>query len=161
MHSDRFAQIILLAASEIENAFGTWAAAVGHSRRPRGVGQCQAFALSRYPAFCSMKVAVPRFSLAFQPWAGWSLTSPPDWWTAGYNKVKHDRLGNPGAPSLHRAVSAVCALLVVLLHFYTSVHGEQCVMPFELAPSLLATFDEQGGIEGGYIGWSWQLPRTP
>lgn len=158
VYSDRFAQIILLAASEIENAFGTWSTAKGEAR-PKGIVQCRAFALSAYPAFRSMKVAVPRFSLTIQPWLKWSETEAPEWWTAGYNKLKHDRLGYPGAPSLHRALSAVGALLVVLLHFYTSVHGQQFVMPMELAPSLLATFESAGGINGGYIGWSWELPR--
>jgi hypothetical protein len=63
VYSDRFAQIILLASSEIENAIGTWAEAAKFDPRPRGIGAYQAFVLSRCPAFCSMKVAMPRFSL--------------------------------------------------------------------------------------------------
>ena len=159
VYSDRFSQVILLACSEIENALGAFAHAARCEPFPRGIGAFQGCVLGRFPAFCSMKVELPRFSLTIEPWKGWTADAPPDWWTSGYNKIKHDRLGHPGAPSLHRAISSVGGLLVVLLHYYTLMHGEQCMMPSDLAPTVFVPVDEHSfGGESG-VFWSWRLPK--
>jgi hypothetical protein len=159
VHSDRFAQIILLACAEIENVMRAFSVAAGCVPVPSGIGAYQQCVLSKYSAFRAMKVSLPRFSLVVHPWANWTPTEAPDWWTFGYNKIKHDRMGHPGAPSMHRAISSVAALLVILLHYYTLLHGDQCAMPFDMAPTVFDPVDEQSSGQGG-IFWSWRLPRS-
>jgi|SRR5882724_3144571 len=159
VHSDYFARIIVMACVEIENCLKAFASEVSVTQQPLNIHQFQPVVLGRYPLFTSMKIDVPRFSLSpLEPWAGWTATAAPDWWTNGYNKIKHDRIGHPDAPTLFRAISSVAALLVLLLHFYRLKHGTTQVSDI-LAPTLLLPHEIQNdGLYSGSVGWVWELP---
>jgi hypothetical protein len=158
VHSDYFARVIVMACVEIENCLRSFASKVANNN-PQSIGQFQAVVAGQYPHFTSMKIDMPRFSLqSLEPWAGWTSGTAPDWWTHGYNKIKHGRIGHPDAPTLHRAISSVAALLVLLLHYYRLEHGHVQVSSM-LAPTLLLPQEpENDGIYSGSVGWVWSLP---
>ena len=102
-------------------------------------------------------MVMPRYSHRVHPWKEWTSSSAPDWWTNGYNKIKHDRMNYPAAPTMIRAIGAVSALQVLLLHYYRLRFGD-CMLPNENAPALLHPLDEGDPWLGTFIGWSWRLP---
>lgn len=165
VHSDEFARIILMAATEIENAlkaFAFWAK-VRHPGTPKNVSSIQhLYSVVTYvfPKFCSMKLLCPRYSLLIEPWKGWSSGSAPDWWTNGYNKIKHDRMAHPGAPTLQRALNAVGALQVVLLHYYRLEAKEPAIADRGI-PELLVPWEENHPADGASMLWQWVLPDDP
>lgn len=57
-----------------------------------------------------------------QPYSEWQGTQydPLDWWTEGYNKVKHNRLENRTCASLKRTVESLAGLLLAI------VQSENC-----------------------------------
>jgi hypothetical protein len=158
VYSDHFARIILMACTEIENCLNSLAVAVGCTPKPESIGEYQSCVSATYPQFNNMKIDVPRYALAFEPWQHWTSSAAPDWWTFGYNKIKHDRMGHPQAPTMFRAMSSVGALLVLLLHYYRQLHGRHCMMPTEISPCLLVPHEGDDGIYGSLSSWIWTLP---
>lgn len=162
VHSDEFARIILMACSEIENAlklFAFWAK-VRDPATPTDVaniGKLYGVVTHKYPKFCDMKISMPRYSLLLQPWKEWSTSAAPDWWSNGYNKIKHDRMSNPGAATLQRAINAVAALQVVLLHYY-KLDSPESVIADRGIPELLIPWEENHPAGGASTLWAWQLP---
>ncbi len=157
VYSDEFARVILIASSEIENALRTFSSYTQYTPEPSSIHKFHSCLTSFYPKFCEMKLILPRYSLQIKPWDGWSNTSAPDWWSLGYNKIKHDRLNHPTAPTMIRAITSLGALQVVLLHFYKK-RFPGCFMPFEISPQLLLPWDEDDRNYGAGILWDWRLP---
>lgn len=162
VYSDEFARIILMAATEIENALKLFAfrARVRDATSPTDVANiCKLHTLvtHKYPKFCDMKIYMPRYSLLTHPWDGWSASTAPDWWSNGYNKIKHDRMGNPGAGTLVRAIRAVAALQVVLLHSYRLESSDVGIADRGI-PELLIPWEENHPMDGASTVWMWSLP---
>lgn len=167
VYSDEFARIILMACSEIENAlklFAFWAKIRDPATPTDVTNICKLYGVvtHKYPKFCNMKISMPRYSLQLQPWKEWSTSAAPDWWSNGYNKIKHDRMSNPGAASLRRAINAVAALQAVLLHYYRldALDGEVGIADSGI-PELLTPWEEaheNDSMEGASTVWMWSLP---
>jgi len=155
--SDHFSMIILAAAAEIENALALVANHIACQPPPGNIHQYFTCVTGTYPNFCNTKISMPRFSGMFTPWQGWSASSAPDWWTNGYNKIKHDRLNYPDAPTLGRALNAMAALQALLLHYYKLI-DPHATMPSALEPKLLQIVEPSTDFETGCIQWSWELP---
>ena len=102
-----------------------------------------------------IRAAHPRYMLTVTPWEGWTEKEGPDWWENGYNKIKHERLKHPGAPSMIRAINAVGALQAVLLYLYRTKHGH-CAIAIDIAPRLIEPLEDEFG--GSSLVWGWQLP---
>jgi hypothetical protein len=60
----------------------------------------------------NIKVYIPRYSLAFNPWGSWANGTNPDWWSS-YNKVKHERNQHYHKANLNNALNALAGLLVM------------------------------------------------
>jgi len=157
VYSDQFARIILMASTEIENVLNSFAFWAQCNPKPSSILAYFPCIAGSFPRFCDMELVMPRYSIGFKPWEGWSTKAAPDWWTLGYNKIKHDRINHVDAPTLIRAVKSVGALLVVLLHFYRRRYGE-CLMPAEIAPNLMVPWVREDENLGAFIGWDWVLP---
>lgn len=158
VYSDHFARIILMASSEIENCLNAFAAAADCAPRPSRIGGHYTCVTSKFPHFCNTKLVLPRYATELTPWDGWCEASGPDWWSLGYNKIKHDREGHPNAPTMLRAMNSVGALLALLLHFYRLVHGGDCGMPLEIGPKLMIPWEKDNDFLGVTISWHWELP---
>ena len=157
VYSEHFARIILMSSSEIQNCIRGYAHSTGYSPVPGSIGQHQAFISSKHPNLNQSRVVLPEYSLEFEPWKDWSDSNAPDWWTYGYNKIKHDRLQYPNAPTLKRATESVGALFALLLHYYSFL-DPKCCLPIDTAPSTFALYQESAGCDFGGIFWSWKLP---
>lgn len=157
VHSEHFARIILMASTEIENCIRGYAHSANYAPVPGSIGQYFTFINSRHPSFTASKIHLPEYSLDFEPWNAWSSANAPDWWTYGYNKVKHDRLQYPNAPTMRRATESVGALFVLLLHYYSYL-DPQCCLPMNTAPTLFVLHEEPTDFESGGVYWSWTLP---
>ena len=158
VYSDHFARIILMASSEIENCLNSFAAAARCEPKPSYILKHHECVTGTYARFCEAKLVMPRYSIELFPWEGWSQTAAPDWWTLGYNKIKHDRNGHPDAPTMLRAINSVGALLALLLHYYRLVHGADCGMPSEIAPKLMIPWERNNDFLGITMSWHWELP---
>lgn len=160
VYSDEFARIILMAAAEIENAFKSFAFWAQTTPLPSSIHQYFDCVSAKYPKVCEMEMIMPRYSLGFKPWDGWSSSSAPDWWTYGYNKIKHDRMNHPGAPTLIRAIKSVGALQVLLLHFYR-LRYSKCLLADDVQPQLIRPWDRNDPHQGAVMAWEWKLPDDP
>lgn len=166
VYSDEFARIILMAASEIENAlkaFAFWLRVKGGAAEaePRNILEFYRVVTAAFPSFCTMSVFMPRQSLLLTPWEDWSVTSAPDWWSNGYNKIKHDRINNESAPTLRRAIYAVGALQVVLLHYYRVRYPGGMIADRGI-PEVIVPWDERNAEWGNASTlWDWHLPDDP
>jgi hypothetical protein len=158
VYSDHFSMIILAASAEIENALNSIAHHISYTPKPNGILQYHACVTSRYSLFCDTEFAMPRFNGKFKPWKDWSDTTAPDWWTNGYNKIKHDRLSNPKAPTLERALNSVAALQSLLLHYYRLLIPS-VTMPSELEPRLFRLEENVNELNFSGTSWRWELPN--
>ena len=158
VYSDQFAAIILLACTEIENALRAFAAWAECEPMPTSINSYCRCILNTYPHLPKMVVSIPRYGLTMRPWHGWTDNSPPEWWTLGYNKIKHDRLKHPTAPTLWRAINALGGLLVVLLHNYRAIHRISSI-PMENMPHLYEPTALDDLEWGATFSWSWHLPH--
>ena len=161
VYSDEFSRIILMAATEIENALKAFVFWTFKEKPPSSIHQYFNCIHEKYPSFCSMEMVMPRYSIGFKPWDGWSASSAPDWWTYGYNKIKHDRMNHPNAPTLIRAIKAVGSLQVLLLHYYR-LRYRQCGFSFDVKPHLICPWDkynESDEFLDATISWTWRLPN--
>ena len=157
VYSDEFARIILMAATEIENALNDFAFWTLTTPRPSSILKYFDYANAIYPQFCEMELLIPRYSIGFKPWDGWSSSSAPDWWSFGYNKIKHDRMNHPDAPTLIRAMKSVGALQVLLLHYYRKRY-KQCELAIEIQPQLIHPWEKDEDWINATISWTWKLP---
>jgi hypothetical protein len=156
VHSDEFGKIILVACSEIENALQALASDIDPTAKLNNICDFSNVILSKFPRFVLAKVEAARYSLVVEPWKNWN-SAAPDWWKNGYNKIKHDRAGNPEAATFERALNAVAALEIVLLYLYQHKYQVN-TFPIRNCPHMLEPVPEEGGIEGAFIGWNWELP---
>lgn len=156
VYSDEFSKLILVACSEIENSLHELAGFIAGSRSRSSIKELKSIVLAKFPHLPLARVSAARYSLTLEPWKGW-LESSPDWWANGYNKIKHDRAGNPEAGTLLRALNAMAALQVILLYLYRHKYRVATV-PIEASPHLLDLVEQEGGMEGCLIGWQWELP---
>jgi hypothetical protein len=165
VYSEEFSRIILMAAAGIENALKGLAfwAQVKYPDTPTNVSNIQKLfgvVTHLFPNFCTMQLFMPRYSILIEPWQGWSASSAPDWWSNGYNKIKHDRQNHLNAPTLQRAVNAVGALQVVLLHYYR-LESKDAAIADRGIPELLIPWDINHPADNASQLWQWELPDDP
>ena len=110
VYSDQFARIILVACTEIENVLAALSLMTQNKPLKTNILSYHPCVTDKFPKFCEMDVVLPRFSLGLKPWIEWSTSTAPDWWSNGYNKIKHDRMNYAEAPTLIRAINSVGAL---------------------------------------------------
>ena len=160
VYSDEFARIILIASTEIENAFNGLAKTIVPASSPSNIGEYCSTVTGRFPNFASMEMLMPRFSREFSPWSGWTTTSAPDWWSMGYNKIKHNRVEHPNAPTMRRAIDAVGALQVVLLHYYRAKF-EHAALSGDRESVLIVPNERDSEWQGASTAFTWDLPDDP
>jgi hypothetical protein len=157
VHSVEFARIILMASSGVENALNDFAVWAQSDPKPTNILQHFASTHEKFPKFHTMNLLMPKYGLGLVPWDGWSSSAAPDWWTFGYNKIKHDRSSHPGAATLIRAIKAVGALQVLLLHYYRLRYKDAAIADRGI-PELLVPWDRDDPMSGASTLWLWDLP---
>ena len=157
IYSIEFARIILMAASEIENALNTFEVAVAGAAASRNILKYFGVVAARFPRFGTMQMFLPRCALVFAPWSDWSESNSPDWWKNGYNKIKHERLSNPGAATMRRAIESVGALQVLLHHLYRVTHPDGWIADHAI-PRIVVPYETDSAIPRASTLWRPDLP---
>lgn len=86
---------------------------------PRGnINEYKAVLLPALPDLPETEVFVPRYGLAFKPWANWAGNQNPEWWRS-YNNVKHERDAHFNQATLKNSLNALGALLILTFHYYS------------------------------------------
>lgn len=137
-HSIEFARIIMTAGSEFDNVAKKLCAAIQKTGKPPGtLAEYRPVICGRYPRFPEYCVGIARYQLTIVPWADWSATSSPEWWSSGFNKIKHERDQHFRNANLKNALHAVCGLFTGLVYLHDAQNDEELRVNISEAPRLV------------------------
>jgi hypothetical protein len=146
-----------MTSSEIENALKNFDIFVNGKTTAKNILDYHSVVVGRFPKFCTMQMFLPRCALVFSPWSEWSNNKAPDWWSNGYNKIKHDRISNPGAATMRRAIHAVGALQALLHYLYRLKHPDGWIADHAI-PKIVVPYEKNSVIPGASTLWRPDLP---
>ncbi len=116
-YSIEFAKILLTASSEVDVICKVLAGDINPTVGSDSINEHRVAILARYPRFPEMQIIVPRYELAFEPWATWAMGSNPEWWRS-YNAVKHQRHTSFPSANQCSAFESVAGLFSLLAYLY-------------------------------------------
>jgi hypothetical protein len=156
-YSVEFARIIMASASEFDTLAKSFCKLIEPTKKPKSINKYQPIIILKYPRFVEYEIEIPRYKLKFKPWENWSSTDAPDWWTNGYNKIKHNRTSYFKNANLKNALLSTTGLMVGILYFYKEKYGEAPTMSLSQSPTLLEpkNYDPSDNAE---IGFSYNFP---
>jgi len=104
--------------------------------------------LTAHTRIASEEVLIRRYSLAFKPWADWTLGKNPSWWRS-YNNVKHQRDTHFPEANLENCANAISGLFAIVLYCHKAENSADGLAPY---PVLLGREREPGHLllESGY-----------
>lgn len=156
--SVEFARVIVAAASEFDAVAKKLCKVLQPAAAPRTINAYRPIILGKYPKFVDYTIHIPRAKLKFQPWSTWSATASPDWWSKGYNMIKHQRDAHFPAANLENAIFATAALLAGIVYLYDAEYGSVPRMDLGSFPQLFEPQDHpNSGIGSGGLFWSCQV----
>jgi hypothetical protein len=117
VHSIEFARLLISSSSEIDVIAKELCRLLSQNSKCEDMADYQSVILEHYPLFNTMKMNIPRFSLAPVPWDAWARGEKLEWWRA-YNEVKHERSKHYGKATLGNTLDSVAALFSLLLYYY-------------------------------------------
>jgi hypothetical protein len=153
-YSIEFTRIILTACSEVDVLAKVLCEAVTPGSAPKNIQDYRAIICQRFPKFPTVKVLVPLFGLALEPWKEWSEPSTPGWW-ADHNKVKHRRHEHFALADLEHAVVSLGALFCLVLYVH---HDDVANSRLRPRASLFTVEENVGRI---FDGSQYHLPDFP
>jgi hypothetical protein len=115
----------------------------------------QVFMQTNYPKLFDAKVFIPRYSLEFIPFKGWTTAAAPIWWTAN-NKVKHHRDTDFHRASLENTINAVAALLLLNIYYHVIIGGNSAFDP-EKEPKLLKPEKDMVASRGHLLKFRYRI----
>jgi hypothetical protein len=124
-----FARILLAAGSEIDVVCKMLCRQIEVSGRPKNITDYRSAIISHYPKLPTMRVLVPRFALAFQPWTSWASKQTPVWWEC-YQKVKHEQQNHYQDANLENTFEAVSGLFCLILYYYQRAFYDGHLQPW-------------------------------
>ena len=156
-YSIEFARIIMASSSEFDTIVKNICKSIAPSESPSNITEYYPILMTKYPQFTSFAISIPKYNLTIRPWNDWTTESRPDWWSKGYNKIKHERDNNFEQANLKNALSSVTGLLVGLLYLYKETIGTPTKIQFYRAPKLLET-DSYSVYADGNVWWKLETP---
>ncbi|MDL2122991.1 MAG: hypothetical protein LWX51_07895 [Deltaproteobacteria bacterium] len=158
-YSIEFARIIMAASSEFDTVAKDLCANINSTQKPKRINEYYGIITTRFSKFTSIEVQIPRYSISLKPWIDWSSTKSPDWWSKGYNKIKHDRTNNFSKACLLNALLSTTGLLAGILYYYKAAYTTYPQIDAFNAPKLFSIKDSSPiPIMGGGIFWDYNLP---
>jgi hypothetical protein len=143
-YSIEFTRIILTACSEVDVLAKVLCESVKPGSDPKNINDYRAIITQRFPKFSTVKVLVPLFSLALEPWKEWGQSATPGWWV-DHNKVKHRRHEHFARADLQHAVVSLGALFSLVLYVHHDDVSNHRLRPpaslFTLEANPAKTFD--------------------
>jgi hypothetical protein len=151
--SIEFARLLLSTCSEIDVVAKVLCQAIAPGQAANSIDDYRSTITSKYPQFHSIKVLLPRFTLAVTPWQDWSGTANPRWWR-DHNLVKHMRHENFKLAHLENCVGALAGLFALVVYLY-----REDLFSFRLdpPPSLFRLPSQPVKLVSG----SYELPDFP
>lgn len=164
-YSVQFARIIMAAASEFDTVAKLLCQHIYpdySSCKNKNIQSYFTTINSKYPNFTQHETMIPLYGLECKPWDGWNATISPDWWSKGYNQIKHQRDMHFDQANLENAIYAVCGLLTGLLYFYEAKYNGISNIQLESfqMPKLLSPKDySNDSLEPASIHYTFTLPN--
>jgi hypothetical protein len=152
--SVEFARIIVAASAEFDAVAKGLCKAIDQNSNPNNIIEYHPIIAERYPKFLQYKVQIPRFRLELEPWKEWTAAASPDWWSKGYNKIKHERDQYFANANLKNAIYATAGLLTGIVYLYDAKEGRFPEVDLAAAPKLLEPQDDPRGMQGANITWT-------
>lgn len=134
-YSIEFARIIMAASSEFDNVAKALCKTISPGEKPSTINKYYPIIKGKYPKFLDCEILLPRYNLSVKPWKNWTDTSSPDWWSKGYNKIKHKRDCHFPQANLENAILSTAGLLIGILYYYDLTF--QNIPEIDRAPKLL------------------------
>jgi hypothetical protein len=156
-YSIEFARIIMASSSEFDTVIKLICNSIDAFQQPDNILKYYPILSTKYPKFKEFEVNVTRYKLTLFPWKEWSVEQAPDWWSKGYNKIKHQRDQYFKEANLINALSSVSGLLCGILYYFKEVIGEPLMVQFYQAPKLFNT-DGYSIYANGNVMWSLKTP---
>jgi hypothetical protein len=156
-YSIEFARIIMASCSEFDTVIKLVCNSIDASQKAENMPAYYPILISKYHNFMSFEVSMPRYKLNLAPWKEWTKDQSPDWWSKGYNKIKHKRDQYFNEANLKNALYSVSGLLCGILYYYKEVSGDLAKIHFYEAPRLFAT-DRYSVYVNGEILWKLPIP---
>jgi len=155
--SIELAKIITSASAEFENVAKDLCKLIDPPSSPNNIVIIYPILLREFPNFCNIEITIPRYRLQFKPLELWDSSQRPDWWTNGYNQIKHSRDTSFHLANLKNALYSMGALFSAILYFHKKLSGDIQV-DYSRSPSLFGIIEEPTGMEDGSIFLSYRLP---
>ena len=152
--SVEFARVIVAASAEFDAVAKGLCGAIDGNAQPESITEYQSIIVGKYPRFPEYKIHIPRFKLEFQPWIEWTQSNSPDWWSKGYNKIKHHRDQHFASANLHNAILATAGLLAGIVYLYDATLGAFPQVDLAAAPKLFEPQEEPGEMQSATISWN-------
>jgi len=112
-----YARILLAAGSEIDVIAKLICRQINPASKADTIDDYRNEIHARYPQLPIMRVLVPRYALAADPWAAWSEQHTPEWWQH-HQKVKHERHAYFQEANLKNSLQSVAGLFCLVLYYY-------------------------------------------
>jgi hypothetical protein len=145
-HSHKARELLILACTEVENAWKGYLRITGATPQARGDFTTNEYVKLSGPLYLAeYQVSLPRYAVIppIRPFQNWSVTNPTKSlpWYDAYNKTKHDRSSHFTEATLWRCLQAVAANLVLFSVRFGPFHL------FHGAGTLAAFFNQLFTIE--------------
>lgn len=152
-YSNEFSKIIVLAASEVDSIFQETCKHLDPTSNATKITDYYPVIARRFHRLSACEVSIARYQLNLKPFLNWTQGKRPDWWSKGYNKLKHERSANFSNASLLFALNAVGAQFLALQLYHYVVHNEWVSVDLSMrsalyGPSLPDSY--KGGAFWGY-----------
>ena len=152
--SVEFARIIVAASAEFDAVAKGLCKSINEKAKPENINEYHPIIVGRYPKFPQYKIHIPRLKVEIEPWRTWTAEASPDWWSKGYNKIKHERDQYFANANLRNAIDATAGLLAGIVYLYDTKEGAFPAVDLAAAPILFEPQDNPEGMHQATITWS-------
>lgn len=128
-YSIQLARLLLGACSEIDVVAKALCTQVEPQASRKDIDDYREVIIKAYPKFPTVKAAIPRYGLEFQPWVDWQSGTNPAWWQS-HNKVKHERTKHFPEANLENSLNALAGLFLLVLYYYQPALYDHDLLPW-------------------------------
>ena len=128
-YSLELARLLFGACSEIDVVAKALCVKLVQESKCENIDDYRTVIVKKYQKFPTIKAAIPRYGLEFQPWVNWGSGTNPAWWQS-YNKVKHERTSHFPEANLKNSLDAVAGLFLLCLYYYQPALYDHNLLPW-------------------------------
>lgn len=150
-YSMELAKMLLTAGTELDTVLKALCERIKPSCGANTIGDYYKIVISKYPDVVNHEKYVKGHRIVLKPFENWSLNKNPDWWTNGYNKIKHDRANYIQNASLENILNIVSALQMILFLYYNETYGEIGTFGILEFPRLIVPHDPNNPEKEGFV----------